>query len=354
MTTASGIERTQACPASEALPHIGESGEDAKRGTAIHHYVRSVIARVPRETALAAVPAEWRDTCAGIDFTKLCGDLSEVRSETAYALDLEHDSARYLGENLGRKYPPLKPTEIAGSIDIEGMRFDGIPVIEDVKTGRLEVSPAEENSQIRFFCRAKQLLLDAPVVEGRILYIGGDGGVRRDCHEFGAFDLESFQDDLRTMVRGVAEARAARDRGESLSVTSGDHCRYCPAKAACPKYTALARSMLPELRDVASRLQSMTPAEQGRAVLLAKDCERLLGTVMDALKELAREAPIPLPDGRTYRETSYERSDFVRDRAIAELRRRGASDGDIAKLYATSTVTSIKIVGRATGKGRAA
>lgn len=355
LPTASALERVMACSASHVLPAIYDSSAYADRGVAIARFIRAVLGGAPVDAALTAIPdPAWRDTCKHLQWQKVVGDLSHVRGEVAYALDVETDEVAELGQNIGRAYPALGPNQIAGSDDIEGVRLDDVPVVADVKTGHLEVTACEENAQIRFFCRVRQLLLNAPIVEGRILYVREDGFVRPDCHEFGAFDLESFQDDLRTMVRRVAEARLQYANGEALPVSSGDHCRYCPGKASCPRYTALARAMLPDLTNVAARLASMSPEDQGRAVVLAKDCERLLGAVLDALKELAHSAPIPLPNGKTFKVTEYERNDFSRERAVAALRERGATDEDIAKLYVASTVESVKVVGRAAKKGRAA
>jgi hypothetical protein len=357
--SASALERVLACTASHVLPAIYDAGgEHAQRGTAIGRFVRSVIGGTPVDMALNAVPVdEWRETCRHLNWQGLVGDLNSVRGEMAYALDVETDEVFELGSNIGRAYPSVGPTTFVGSDDIEGVRLDDVPVVGDIKSGHAEVTACEDNAQIRFFCRVKQLQTGAPRVEGRILYVREDGHVRQDCHEFGAFDLESFQDDLRTMARRISDARARLAAGDSLSVYSGDHCTYCPAMQACPRYTALARNLVPELLYIKARFAAMTPDQQGSAWLVYGDAKALLEEIGSALKAIAKQAPIPLPDGKVVKEIEFDRSDFSREKALQQLEARGATAADIAGLYVEHRVHQVRVVGRKskpTKKGKAA
>lgn len=345
--TASGVERVIECTASHVLPGIATSNKYAKRGTEIAAFIRRVLGGMSREESAKLVPDEkWRATCMHLDFAKLVGDLSQVRGEMAYALDVETDAVRELGSNIGRNYPALAPTEIGGTDDIEGMRIDDVPVVIDVKTGQ-PVTRCQDNPQIKFFARILQLRTGAAEVEGRIAYVREDGHIDRDCWTFSAFELDSFGDELAEMVDRVASARRHLTDGGTLTVRSGDHCTYCPAMAACPRYTALARTMVSDVEQINAQLGMMTPEQQGIAWEKARAIEKLLGTVVDGLKALAKQAPIPLPTGKTVKPIEVERHSLVQESALTLLRKKGATAEEIDGCYATSTVVQVREVGGA-------
>ncbi len=341
--TASSLERVLECPGSAALPSVYESSPYADRGTCIARFIRNIIAGMSMAGALALVREEWRATCEHLDFTKLCGDLHDVRGEVAYALDTATDATRVLGINLGRNYPALLPTEIGGTDDIEGVRIDGVPVVADVKTGQ-PVTPCADNPQVKFFARILQLRTGAPEVEGRILYVREDGFVTQDCHLFTAYELDSYGDDLAELVERVASARAQYAKTGSVNVSTGDHCRYCASKPACPRYVGLARTMVADVESIASQLAIMTPEQQGIAWDKARAIEGLLDHVVTGLKELARANPIPLANGKILKETKSHTTGFDRDGALVMLRRKGATDAEIAALYSTTSTFPVRAV----------
>lgn len=347
--TASALERVLECSSSHVLPAVYDSSEYAERGVEIARFIRSIIGGGSVEAALSLVREEWRDTCRHLQWKKIVGDLSNVRGEVAYALDTANDGVRELGINIGRRYPLLTATEIGGTDDIEGERLDDVPVVIDVKTGQ-DVTACQDNPQIKFFCHIKQLLTGANEVEGRIAYVREDGAVTLDCHTFTAFDLECFGDDLAELVTRVADARRRLALGEALPVNSGSWCRYCPAMAACPKYTALAKAMVPELDAIAERLQAMTPEQQGIAFTKAKDIERLLESVLTSLKEIAKQSPIPLPNDKLVKEIRFPREDFSQKSALELLRAKGATAEEIAKVYVTSSVGQVRVVNAPSAK----
>lgn len=342
--TASGLERVGECEASHVLPAVHVSTGYARRGQEIASFIRRVLGGMSRIDAAAFVSdPTWRTTCLLLDFTRLVGDLSSVRGEMAYSLDVQTDAVRELGSNLGRNYPALGENEIGGTDDIEGERIDGVPVVIDVKTGQ-PVTSCRENPQIMFFARIRQLLTGAPEVEGRIAYVSDDGHVELDTAMFSAFDLDSFGDDLAEIVRRVAAARARLAAGEVLTVSSGSHCRYCPAMAACPRYTALARTMVDDVADMTARLGAMTPEQQGIAYEKAKEIEKFLAVVLDGMKELARQNAIPLRSGKVYKETRSTSTHLDTPRALTLLRERGVTDEQIADLYKSTPTFPVKVV----------
>ena len=347
LPSASAHERVIACPASHALPQVHTTGAHAQRGTEIARYIRLVVGGASVEDAASTVDVEaWRETCRNLDWRRLVGDLSDVHGETAYALDTATSAVRVLGSNLGRNYPPTSATELVGTSDLEGVRLDGVPVVIDVKTGR-EVTPVAWNAQIRFFALVRHLLTGAPEVEGRIAYVAEDGSVRLDCHVFDVFDLETHGDELAELPARISRARELVVLGDVPPVSSGSHCRYCPAKPACPRYTALAREMVSEVTAIRDRLAAMSPEEQGEAWAKLRDVKALVDDIDHALKELAAQHPIPLPNGQTVKAISVTTSRFVQADAIALLKVKGATEEEIATLYREHASEQVRAVGRA-------
>lgn len=307
MGTASALEREIQCAASAVLsPTVQESGEDAERGHEIHVFCRSVIAGTPRALALAALTkAEWRETCEQIDFAVLCGGILNVRAEVAYRLDTATDAVTELGVNLNRRYPPRAAHDVDGTNDFEGTKvLSGTWSVTDIKTGFWPVTLCRDNPQMKFHAKVLMLLHDVDSVEARIAYIAVDGQIAFDTHLFTRLELDLFGDELVARRERIARANEAFRTLGRVDVTAGTWCRYCPAKVACPKYTALARAMLPELRDVHARWSAMTAEEKGQAFLMAYEARDLAERVVESMKGLARETPIALPGGKELRETS--------------------------------------------------
>jgi hypothetical protein len=306
VSTASGLEREQECPTSAVLsPVVQESSEDAERGNAIHVFCRSVIAGTPRSIALAAVPeGPWRETCEQIDFGVLCGGVLKVRAEVAYRLDAETDEVTELGINIGRRYPPrTSASQVDGTNDFEGFSISGVPVVTDIKTGFYPVTRCAENPQMQFHARVQMLRHDVDRVEARIAYIDVGGQIGMDTHVFTRFELDTFNDRLLERHERIARANAALKAGERVTVNAGSWCRWCPVKDSCPRYTTLAMSMLGQLRDVKAEWKAMTPEQKAQAYLLARDAREIAERVEEAMKDLARTSPVPLPGGKELRDT---------------------------------------------------
>jgi hypothetical protein len=367
--TASALERVLACTASHVLPATYDApGEPAERGTAIAKFIRDVVAGMSPHDASVRIPIQWRATCQALDWAKLTGGLTDVRGEVAYALDTATDEVTELGINIGRNYPKLSPTQIGGTVDIEGMSTLGHPVVIDVKSGQ-DVTPAAENAQIRYFARIAQLRHGAEMVEARIAYVAEDGSVTLDVAFLDTFDLDSFGDELVGLVSNVKRTRLKMAAGEPVPVRAGDHCKYCPAMNACPAYVGIARHMLPMVEAfagpeavamteakkedleavVASRFTAMTPDELGAAYLKLKQIERLADAVAKGIKAMAERQDIPLPDGRTLKKIPMSRKSFNQDRAIGLILDLGANNDQIASCYIESEGHQIRPVGSKTG-----
>lgn len=306
MSTASGLEREIECPPSAVLvPRIQETSDDAERGTAIHVFCRSVIAGTPRPIALAQVPeGPWRETCEQIDFTILCGGLRNVRAECAYRIDLETEEVRFLGINLGRRYPRRAANDVDGTNDFEGEDFADRPVVTDIKTGFILQTACRDNPQIKFHALALMLHRGVDEVEGRIAYVDVGGEIRIDAHVFTRIELDIFLDELRRRRARIERASEALRAGGAVSVHAGDWCQYCPAKDGCPRYTALAHAMLGSLREAHQRWGTLTEAQKAEAFAMAYEARDLAERIVESVKELARTSPVALPGGKELRHTA--------------------------------------------------
>ena len=342
MISASQLHRVLACPASELLPHIRSTSGRATRGTSIHAYIRRRIAGLSHDDAAVGVDKDHRLTCKGIDVEEIVAGLSQVACEVSYAFSLKGE-VRRIGVNLGREYPEeyLTGEWITGTADLDAVGEEGRPVVEDFKTGQGVPHPSV-NPQILFFASCLQSLTGAAEVEGRIRYIRDDGSTYVESHIFDAFDLDAFRLDLRRTGLSVLEARQSGAR--SLPMATGGHCKYCPAIAACPAKTALARAMLPELRATGDILRSMTPEERGQAWVRAKEIESILDTVVSGLRDIAIVDPTPLPDGKVLMAIESSRTSFDKEAAMTLLRELGATDEQIEACSKRSRFDVVKAV----------
>jgi hypothetical protein len=338
--TASALERVFECPASVHLPQVLSSNRNSNRGTDIHAFVRRVLAGMPVDEALTFVDPANVPVCRLIDFQKLGGDLKEVRAEVAYAWDVDARTARELGVNIGRNYD-VEVGEIAGTNDIEGVRIDDIPVVCDVKTGDA-VTRCEDNAQMLYHALVRRQRTRAREVQARILYIGHDGSVNVDQSTFDRATLDAFADELAECADAVGEAELEIERYGYAPVSKGPWCKYCPAMSACPAFVGLARAQVVELDDMVTRIAAFTPEQQGQAWVIAKQAETLAEAVLEALKGLARQSPIPLPDGSIVRPVQVMRDDFNRAAAVALLRKLGASSADVSALFKKHQVEQIR------------
>lgn len=342
--SASGAERVIQCAASVVLPQTYSSSDYAERGHGLHGFVRAVLTGTPIERALAALPPEHRGIAERIQWRKLGSDLADVRTEVAYAIDVRARTARELGQNIGRHYErhAITDDEMVGSDDIEGMRIDGIPVVLDMKFGYERVAPCEVNAQMLTYCLARAIVTGAPEVEGRIAYVAPEGTIWVDSHTFTAFDLDGFANELEDAFDRVASARRVYVAGGDLNVATGEHCRYCGAMESCPAYVKLARAMLPEALALEAAVETLTLDQAGAAWRKARDIEKLLNRVLDALKARARQEPLPLGDDKCVKEIAYEAGSFNREAALSLLKARGATDDEVGMLYTKTLIKSVR------------
>jgi hypothetical protein len=341
--SASASDRTIACPASLALPRVNRTTPIAERGRGIHRFVEAVLTGTARATALEAVEPEYRETCKNLDWQKLGGDLSDIRCEASYALDPIARTARFLGTNLGRNYPELGPDEVPGSLDIEGIRFDGIPVVQDMKSGFGDTADAEDAGQGLFFGAVKHLMLDAPEVEFRVNRIHVSGQVTvESSFLYTAWEIDNFLDAYAEAILEARKQRALVERGGVPDVNVGDWCKYCHSLEHCPAQTRLARAMLPDAKELEARVHLLTLPEAGEAWTRAHEIRSLANKVIDALKLRAAQEALPSAYGKEVRPIRFERNDFIRDKALELLDKLGATAEQKASLFVAHEIEQIR------------
>jgi hypothetical protein len=330
-----------ACAASVALPRVDRPSEYADRGQAIHAYVDAVLSGIPPQVALDQVPEDHRFVCSRLEWVKLGGDLSEVETEVAFAIDMRDASVQRLGRKLGRAYV-VNEHQLPGTLDIMGVRLDGVPVVIDLKTGWGDVAPAKENPQLLFFASVLQTVTRKPAVEVRIVRINAEGQVGYDSHEVTRFDIDSYIDDLCDGFREARDLEAHVDSGGSPDVTVGAHCRHCDSVDWCPAYTRLALAVAGETDALVRAISNLPDDKAGAAWTTARQVETTLGIVLDGLKLRARTRPFPVGEGKVVRETTSSSVSFNVKGSVAMLRALGASDEQVASLYRTTPTHPVR------------
>lgn len=297
--TGSAIERSMRCPASCVLGSAAYSGAAAEYGTENHEKIQQGDASKP----------VVRDLLEGA---------TDVRYEVAYALNVETRTVREIGQNVGRNYGPLADTEIALTVDAE-FRKDGVWHVPDWKS-RERVTQARNNWQVRAAVLAVAGRHNADYVVGGIAYLDDS---ELDVFPFDAFHLVAFWDELRYLLVRIRKAEEMQANGETLSVSAGSWCKYCPALPYCPAHTKLAKSLLGELDSVDAAIATLTAEQCGRAWDLLKRYDVIADRVKESIRSRARHEPVPLPSGRRL--------------ALVETSRRSVDTKKAAEMLGEST-----------------
>lgn len=345
--TASGLWRAANCDASSVLPHTKSTTDQSSRGNVLHEF----LARVPkmgREEALEMVPAEHRAACEVLPIDRLPIDPNAYAPEVALAFDVETGSARQLGQNMGRDYSDVKPSEVAGTIDVLGVSETRVHVL-DWKSGWGELIPAQDNWQILFAALAAARTFDRTEAAGALIRLKEDGEVYFDRAEFDELDLDSFEQRLRKLMAHIS----------SLDVRTavpheGPWCRYCPAIASCPAKVALLRAVAKEALDEPPDAEFTLSAETAPLVYERfKRIDQLMKKVWDALKEYARHTPIQLANGKVYGEKAHGEREVLAELAEPLLRERfGESADGVVKVKREITISALEALVRPTINGK--
>lgn len=349
LPTVSSIKRVSECPGSEVLLlRVNESGDAAVRGNTIHEYICDVEDHgLDPKVALKKVDPEYHRECKRLDTSKVVGDLvSNRRAEVAYALDLESEMVRELGQYLGRAYPSSSPMECIGSLDWVGQIADGTWVVKDVKSGN-SVGPPKDNWQLRFFAACLMYVHCVSQVRGDICYVR-DGEVITDSHMFTAGELLHVVPDLIAVRNKLVNAHSRFALTGKVEVfpgqsADGDHCRYCPSFDICPAQYALPAALVRDLYDVAALPpDSMDIHAMAKAWTVVRDIKPALKRVAADINRVVFAQGLDLPDGRTVRAVEFTKTSVSNQKLFALARAYGASEEELSECVDETTIAYAK------------
>ena len=334
LPTASAVGRVMSCPASHALPQEDRgSSEAAEAGTARHTALRAHLAEVAH--APDAATAAWLQ---GVVEADVLQPLRYAVGEVALAYDVLWGKARKVGVDVGREYGEVGPTEVVGSADYLA-HFDGRLLVADLKTGRSEVPPPADNPQLLTLALAASLVKHSEVVEVGLLLAPEGSAPRWQLAEVSPQRLAVHADALADMHQRIEEARddvLAGRRPRHLS--QGTHCRYCPARGACPAQQSLAQSATTAPETFRATWQASLAAGEAAPVyraLLALRSEA--DAIEEAMREAARQGPLDVGDGRQYGWRVVQRESIDAEAAWTVLGQRyGVETARAAMTLATS------------------
>ena len=321
--TMSALPIVARCPASWALPHAREAdpSEPAERGSAIHAFLADVT-KHGRDAALERVPEEFRPACELIDTDRLPTHLA---AEVTFRLDLRGERAEEVGRDLDRSTYAKRTGEawvVYGTADLVGIdeESDAV-VVYDYKTGWSTQDDAADHWQIKALALAAAWAYGKANARVGIIRVWETGRVSYDVAELDTFDLEGAAEDLNRILD--ARVKAGEDLREGLapSVTTGRHCRYCPAFHACPAQVALVRQAAAAPEDLERKLAELiTPENAAKAYHRIAQVQMVLDRVKKQIHALAEKEPIPLGNGRMLGPVERSRESIVGEKALPILR----------------------------------
>ena len=348
LPTGSNIFRAEQCPPSCAYPQVNTAAEGALIGTAGHGYLQ----RVPKlgdDAALEQVPEKYRDFCSRIELEGLPLDATRYTQEATYAFDVATGEARFLGAGLDRQYPPLKPTELVGTIDVCGgdeiydYKFDGY---------ESHSPPPDDNPQLFFPALCRQRIHGLASFKLALIHFRPDGShwVERASREIDAFDLDAFALRLRRVVERVRDAEDKLYAGKVLNVHRGAWCRYCPSLTSCPAVLSLIHAAAADPQATTEEIQKalQTPGDLEVRKLAAAKAYQRLQALRDVIKPLsqqlylfASEHELDLGEGRVY--GSVERLEEVLDAKKTRQVLASLFGGDVAEAACEFTTSKAAV-----------
>jgi hypothetical protein len=299
ITTGSQISRVIRCPGSQGLPHVRSvGGEPQELGNAVHTYLCSISEGVNPIRAAECIEESYTkeaaDVCREIDLD-LLKDVLAGTAEVSLAYSSK-SGGRVLGTSLGRDYSGVKPGEIAMTIDVLIVGDDYVIVL-DFKTGRTDLGPAKKSDQLLPAAVAAASAYNKPKAFGGYIYLR-DGNQWRDMAEWDAFDLEAYASKMERMEEELSIVEATVAKGQTPDVTTGNHCKFCPAWNACPAQKSLAIELATG-NDAAPFNQALSRGLMAEAWERIKLYQTMINKVKKAIISEAGREPIALSNGKT-------------------------------------------------------
>lgn len=191
------------------------------------------------------------------------GQIIEGVEVTGEMVDAVRVYVNLVRSESGRPEAKLSFDGISGTADF--LRIDeGQVTVVDFKYGKGLAVEVERNKQLMFYALAAsggQRNVIIVIVQPRCPH--PDGPIR--YAEYTREEMQAFREELRAAVKRVAKADKAKDITKHLK--EGDHCRFCPAAATCPKLKAIATDAAKKVFTEASRADDLAEALRLVAVL---------------------------------------------------------------------------------------
>ena len=336
--TASKLALAQKCPGSFAIGHVQTEGAAAHTGIQVHRFLEKMLLDGQLRFDLTT-DTKARAVCQEIDpldvleaaRAGLTGPV-EILPETAFALSPDATEAVVLPETEDhRDYSQAPEGWVCGTADVVVIcEHEKTVAITDWKTGALaSVTPAEENLQLRFHALAAARVYRVDRVIAQVAHVGPDGAIHPSPCEFGPEDFEQIADELRGITEEVSRA-AAGGQDPHPTFVVGEHCRYCPAFAACPAQAGAAQALL----DLSEKenAEELTPEIVVAAWQRLQAVEAATKKVRKALQDYVagREEGIPLGGGVELGLAITQRDSIIPDVAMPILRERYGVNADRA------------------------
>lgn len=339
MLSGSGLHRAALCPASGALPQANNIGEEGTIGSVIHKYALVDHPKHGQAKALEMAPEAYRKQCEDMDMTGLYNlGLSSYMAEVAFAISTQTGDARELPSNGARDYGSALPAEIPGTADL--VRVDGdIVHIRDLKTGWYQ-DLKHWQDQMTFYavCAASAHKCERATVA---VWLAPPGMRAKEIgyKELSVDDLAAAHTKIINTWHEVGFVRACIAAGETPDVTTGAHCRYCPAFTSCPAQISLAASMA-GLVTKGGQLPEFTVQSAARSWENIKRMEKVLEVAKTTIKLMAENAPVDLGDGKELAAVEEEHLES----AVAYDTLLQMHGKDLADLCVTSKTTKTGLI----------
>jgi RecB family exonuclease len=293
----SGLERYVNCAASAVLPKIwtADGSDHADRGTETHAHLERVSRGMDPAESLARVDEAHRDAAAAVDLDALAPELA-LSAEVSIAYNPHADTARVIGEGLGRDYSSVTADEVPMTLDVVGVAEDRV-IVGDYKTGHGRIARAAQNWQMIGGALGAARAFDRPAADVQLVHIRDGRKPWRDRATFDALDLAGFAAELRATTERTKRDRERHAAGEHVEPTEGPWCKYCPSRDLCPAKVGLLRSALG-----ADDNMPVTAADAGELWERIEASEKALKHAKSKLIAMASHEPLLLriePDGTT-------------------------------------------------------
>ena len=347
MISASALSRVRSCPGSEHLPHARRENEHATTGTILHKFLQDCN-EVGLAEALSRVPAEHRPACALIGLESLpVTDGTKYAAEVAFAFCVDTFTAREIGRGLNRDYSSCKPSEIPMTADVVGLCEDAV-LVADYKTGWSWQEP--DSLQLKANCVAAAGAYRKPkaVAITVIVHPGADPVYLR--HDMDEVALAQAAVEL---AHVVTQSRKAGPH----DLTTGAHCRYCPALSYCPAQVKLVKDLAMSAASPltpADMAAQLTPQSAREAWLKLKAAKSAIDKIDEAIRLFATTTPVDLGNGKWLGPKASTTESLDAGKAMHFLKEKYGDDAAnaVCELKATKSALEdwIKVTAVAKGK----